>query len=123
MRLKSIEINEFRCFKKQTIDLSADVVVIYGRNGTGKTAVFDAIELALVGDIGRFVEEEVSSDYLSRVWGDTEPSVHLNFNDSGGEWVEVWMDRGSTPASFQFCLRFRDRSPPPTFPARRLRAS
>ncbi len=65
MRLKSIELNSFRCFEKQVIDLSADVVVIYGRNGMGKTAVFDAIELALIGNIGRFVGEESSSDYLS----------------------------------------------------------
>ncbi len=102
MRLKSIELNDFRCFEKQAIDLSADVVVIYGRNGVGKTAVFDAIELALVGGIGRFEDEESSSDYLSRVWGDAEASVRLNFNDSEGEWVEVRMNRGSAQGSLQF---------------------
>ena len=102
MRLKSIELNSFRCFEKQVIDLSADVVAIYGRNGMGKTAVFDAIELALVGDIGRFVGKEASSDYLSRVWGDAEPSVRLSFNESEEKWVEVRLNRSSTPASLQF---------------------
>ena len=49
MRLKTLSFQDFRGFATGTLDLSADVVAIYGRNGAGKTTVFDAIEFALFG--------------------------------------------------------------------------
>jgi recombinational DNA repair ATPase RecF len=55
MRLRSVELSNFRAFPEGSapVDLDHDVVLFYGRNGVGKTAIFDAIELMLTGGIRR----------------------------------------------------------------------
>lgn len=54
MRLSSITIAGFRGFAgSQTFDLSADVVLVHGPNGTGKTSLFDAILWAISGRLER----------------------------------------------------------------------
>ena len=53
-RLDAVEIKNFRAYRKaQTLDLAADLVVLYGPNGFGKTSFFDAIDFGATGDIGR----------------------------------------------------------------------
>ena len=53
-RLKSIKIKNFRVYRKsQKFRLGADVTVLCGANGFGKTSVFDAIDFVATGDIGR----------------------------------------------------------------------
>lgn len=52
-RLRRIGIKNFRGIREADLDLSANVTVIYGQNGTGKTSIFDAIEWALVGSVER----------------------------------------------------------------------
>lgn len=57
MRLKSITIEGFRAFSRHvTIDLDADVILLQGPNGVGKTSLLDAILWALAGTIARFAE-------------------------------------------------------------------
>ena len=54
VRLDSITIRNFRAYKEpREFDLSGDVTVIYGPNGFGKTSLFDAIDFAATGGIGR----------------------------------------------------------------------
>lgn len=47
MKLNKITIKNFRCFENLTIGFEEDVNVIVGINGAGKTALLDAIRLAL----------------------------------------------------------------------------
>jgi exonuclease SbcC len=56
MRLKSLEIDNFRVFPnyRQNLDLDHSIVLLYGRNGSGKTSICDALELLLTGTIRRF---------------------------------------------------------------------
>jgi DNA repair exonuclease SbcCD ATPase subunit len=55
MRLRSITIEGFRAFARQvTIDLDADVILLQGPNGVGKTSLLDAILWVLAGTIARF---------------------------------------------------------------------
>jgi predicted ATP-binding protein involved in virulence len=48
MKLTQVEIENFRCFERLTVPLEADVTAIIGINASGKTALLDAIALALV---------------------------------------------------------------------------
>lgn len=54
MRLASITISGFRGFSAtRTLDLSADVVLVHGPNGTGKTSLFDAVLWSISGRLER----------------------------------------------------------------------
>ncbi len=92
MRLKSLKLRHFRCFRAQSLDLSADFTVIYGRNGSGKTALFDAIELALMGSIGRFQERRRDLGFLTSVYTDESFEITVAFSDSANNWIAVKPD-------------------------------
>ncbi len=47
MRLKTIEIRDYKCFEKYKVDFAPSVTVIIGRNGAGKTALISAIHKVL----------------------------------------------------------------------------
>jgi len=54
LRLTRLEMTGFRAYaKRQEFDLDADIVVLYGQNGLGKTSFFDAIDFLFTGEIGR----------------------------------------------------------------------
>lgn len=55
MRLKSIELEAFRAFGEPSrLDFDADVVILSGRNGFGKTTVFDSLCWGLFEQSPRF---------------------------------------------------------------------
>ena len=91
MRLKSLQVENFRCFRQQEFDLSADVIAIYGRNGTGKTALFDALEFCLTGDIARFGgdQTEIPARYLVNAFTGAPTKVRLEMNSEESHWLEV----------------------------------
>lgn len=43
MRLRRIDIKNFRCFTKQTFDVDGHIVVVQGANGTGKSSFLEAL--------------------------------------------------------------------------------
>lgn len=47
MRLKSVTLNNFRCFEHLKLDLHPQLTVIVGNNGAGKTALLDGIATGL----------------------------------------------------------------------------
>ena len=54
VRLETVSITNFRAYRKpQIFEVGADVTVLYGPNGFGKTSFFDAIDFAMTGGIGR----------------------------------------------------------------------
>src|SRR5947209_16464174 len=58
MRLKSATIEGFRAFsKKLFVDLDANVILLQGPNGVGKTSLLDAILWVRTGRIERFGEK------------------------------------------------------------------
>src|ERR1700759_3144861 len=73
-RLTSLSLTNFRSIRGSlALPLDAPVVLLHGPNGTGKTSVLSAIELALTGEIpslARFDE-----DYRSHL-------VHKDFSES-----------------------------------------
>ena len=57
IRIKNIAISNFRGIgKKLDLDINADIIVIYGPNGTGKTSIIDAIEWTITGEVERLWE-------------------------------------------------------------------
>jgi len=96
IRINRVTLENFRCFRQAKIDLSADVVAIYGRNGIGKTTIFDALEFALLGNIGRFQREMSPPDYLPYLFSNGNLRVRVDFyGEEDGAWVE--QSRGRSP--------------------------
>lgn len=54
MRLKKISLKNYRCFNEVTIDFEDHLTVIVAENGVGKTAILDAIAVALGPFVGGF---------------------------------------------------------------------
>lgn len=52
-RITGLTVRDFRRFQEKTIDLDGDVVVVHGRNGTGKTTLCDALELSIFPELLR----------------------------------------------------------------------
>jgi len=51
-RLLQLEVGPFRGFMRQeTFDLSHDITLVYGANGTGKSSFFEALEVGMLGSI------------------------------------------------------------------------
>lgn len=92
LRIKSLEIRNFRGIRSASISCDADVVLIYGRNGVGKTTIFDAVEYALFGCNRRLEALDRSwQDRLANVHGDGSFSIGLRFQT--GEAVNVRRSR------------------------------
>lgn len=54
IRVRSISIEGFRAYRqKAELSFGEDLTVLFGPNGFGKTSVFDAIDFAFTGEIGR----------------------------------------------------------------------
>lgn len=47
MKLKTIKISNYRCFKEAEIDFDEHTTLIVGKNGAGKTAILDAVAVAI----------------------------------------------------------------------------
>lgn len=49
MRLRAIELENFRCFTKVELEFGMGLIGVRGRNGVGKTSLLEAIDFALYG--------------------------------------------------------------------------
>lgn len=91
-KLESMELQNFRGYAgKFLIDFRdsrekpASVVVIYAKNGVGKTSLFDGVEYALKGEVGRIVSvmakdkynKQKGAVYHNRDNADQEASVSM----------------------------------------------
>ena len=93
MRLAYVNLCGFRGFRRPVrIDFAEDFTIIDGRNGVGKSTIFDAIEFALTGDLSKYGDakslHESVSDYVWWVGGGDVPAerfVEVGFYDSEGQ--------------------------------------
>lgn len=78
-RLKTLVIENFRSLRgKVVIPLDAQVVLVHGTNGMGKTSVLSAIELGLSGKINHLVDDESGyQKYLTHI-GTSGGSISLS---------------------------------------------
>ena len=83
-RIKSAVIEGFRAYnKKQKFDLDADIIIIYGPNGLGKTSFFDAIDYVSTGRIGRLSKHYKNLDTFIGL------ARNLESNKSGHVTIEI----------------------------------
>ncbi|MCC8045899.1 MAG: AAA family ATPase [Clostridiales bacterium] len=47
MKLKNVNITNYRCFKETEIDFDDHITLIVGKNGAGKTAILDAVAVSI----------------------------------------------------------------------------
>lgn len=47
MKLKNVNIKNYRCFKETDIDFDDHITLIVGKNGAGKTAILDAVAISI----------------------------------------------------------------------------
>ncbi len=81
VRLKELEISNFRAYRESyKFDLDADLVVLFGPNGFGKTSFFDAIDFACTGGVARFDERfGQKTDRLLNVLKHLDSSIDDSF--------------------------------------------
>jgi len=92
-RLESLSLNDFRGLRAiDHLDLSGNLTIIFGLNGTGKTSLFDALEFALLGEVER-LESEAPDDLTKR-----SPYVNL-FSDNAK--VELQLTVDGTPVTVE----------------------
>lgn len=67
-RLKSLSINNFRSIHGSVvIPLDAQVVLVHGTNGMGKTSLMSAIELGLTGSIAHLEDQAKYHEFLTHI--------------------------------------------------------
>ena len=69
MKLVFVDLCGFRGYRRQLrVDFGPRFTVIDGRNGVGKSTLFDAVEFALTGTIGKYNDAksagETVADYI-----------------------------------------------------------
>jgi exonuclease SbcC len=83
MRLLELQVGGFRAFgREQSFDLDADVVIINGANGQGKTSLFDSILWGLSGLVPRVSADDAA--LLSKFSDTGQIEVTVRFQDING---------------------------------------
>ena len=100
MKISYVEVSGFRGARARVrLDLSKNINVISGRNGAGKSTVFDAIEYALTGGLSKYSVEKSGKDNLSEYywWRGDVPAeashVRVGFVGEAGEQDHVERSR------------------------------
>lgn len=97
MKIKRIEINNFKVFRAITFDFElSDLIVFDGPNGFGKTSIYDAIELLFTGRIRRFYDlksklvdgrESFSEHPFLCDYGDGDLSIKIEFLTENSTYI------------------------------------
>lgn len=91
-KLNSISISNVRRFSEDvTLNISSGATIILAPNGTGKTSIFEAIELALTGAVRRLSQPP---DALIRDGLDIA-KIRLDFDSA--QYCEAVFNRGNNP--------------------------
>lgn len=102
MKLEFVEVCGFRGFRdKLRVTFGSGFTVITGRNGVGKSTLFDAVEYALTGSIDKYAVEKAAQESLSDyLWwrGAGRAEAHYvtaSFKGDAGEVFTITRSRES----------------------------
>ncbi|QOG07271.1 AAA family ATPase [Aureimonas sp. OT7] len=66
MRLRYVYLHGFRGYRKPVrIDFAESFTIIDGRNGVGKSTIFDAVEFALTGTISKYLDAKADGESVT----------------------------------------------------------
>ncbi len=90
MRIKEIELDNFKSFGKQTlVPLLGGFTTISGPNGSGKSNIIDSLLFALGLSSTRSMRAERLPDLLNNLSGRNEAKVTVRFTNDAGEELEI----------------------------------
>ncbi|HNA72745.1 MAG TPA: AAA family ATPase, partial [Candidatus Obscuribacter sp.] len=90
MRIKEIELDNFKSFGKQTlVPLLDGFTTISGPNGSGKSNIIDSLLFALGLSSTRTMRAERLPDLLNNLSGRNEARVRVKFTNDEGHELEV----------------------------------
>lgn len=90
MRIKEIELDNFKSFGKQTlVPLLDGFTTISGPNGSGKSNIIDSLLFALGLSSTRTMRAERLPDLLNNLSGKNEAKVRVRFTNDEGNELEV----------------------------------
>lgn len=107
-QLKSLSVGPFRGFsREENFDLSSNLVLIYGSNGTGKSSFCEALEYSLLGNVAeaeskRFRDQQ---SYFKNVHVGRFSAPRLLGLNSEGQEILV----SSEEALYRFCFVEKNR--------------
>ena len=111
-RILEVEVRGFRSIlERQTVSFNADVVILYGPNGTGKSGLLSAIEYGLTGsviDLARFGEDYPRC--LTHVRSEARGEVAVSFLTEQGTTARVKAVVGQGHESQQYVSEQEKRS-------------
>ncbi|GAA0713232.1 ATP-binding protein [Dokdonella soli] len=106
MKLAYIDLCGFRGYRKPIrIDFADGFTIIDGRNGVGKSTIFDAVEFALTGSLSKYNDAKASGETVADyIWWTgkgptpTDRYVDVGFRD-GDELIRVRRTQFGKPDS------------------------
>ncbi|TKE86085.1 hypothetical protein FCV53_24695 [Vibrio sp. F12] len=106
-KLNHLTLGPFRGFRTpEPFDLSKQITLFYGPNGSGKTSLCEGLEYALLGEVEEAGSKRITANtYLKNVIENRFEAPQLTAINHGGEQVNVV----SNPESYRFCFVERNR--------------
>jgi exonuclease SbcC len=84
VRLRRLELRNFRCYESATVEFDQGVTVVQGGNGAGKTSLLKACFVALYGSEALDSDENLA-DVVTK--GEQETDVTLEFTHAGDSYA------------------------------------
>ena len=88
--LRTLSVQHLRNLNDVSIDLSHQINVFYGDNGSGKTSILEAV--ALVG-LGRSFRSHKTRSLVNHQETELTVFTHLDVSDTGGESIPVGLQK------------------------------
>jgi len=94
--IKNIGVSDFRGLQGiRTLDFeSADIILLFGLNGFGKTSVFDAIEWCLTGKLSRY--ERYTEAGRKQEFGKEKEVLRNKYSTNPNTFAKVMLENGVT---------------------------
>ena len=107
IRLRHLTLGPFRGFRvPEPFDLTKQIILFYGPNGSGKTSLCEGLEYALLGDVEEAGSKRIAAHtYLTNLHDRRFDAPILKATDQHGHEVDV----ASNPDTYRFCFIEKNR--------------